>query len=289
MSVVRTLRVRVDWVQFPAARPRFMEKNQIIINNQLISYLSVKTAGEKCLLFLHGWRSSKEVWGEVVNKLISEQANKQVSIYAIDLPGFGASPLSNFKQRGRGLSVSDYAEVVKGFIEKLELKNIIIVGHSFGGRVGIKLASLYPDIVYKLVLVDSAGFAMNENKKSVLGFVAKIVRPIFKPAFMQGLRKKIYQTIGAEDYLATPELRLTFVNITSEDLAEDIKNIVCPTLIVWGENDEATPVSFGERMKLEIKNSELKILPNAGHYSFLDRPEEFGSILINFLNNVLFL
>jgi len=89
--------------------------------------------------------------------------------------------------------------------------------------------------------VDSAGFAMNAPKKKLMAMAAKAVRPIFKPQIMQGLRKKIYKNIGAEDYLATPELQKTFVNITSEDLSADLKNIKVPTLIINGENDKDTP------------------------------------------------
>jgi pimeloyl-ACP methyl ester carboxylesterase len=174
--------------------------------------------------------------------------------------------------------------VVAGFIKKLELKNVTIVGRSFGGRVGIKLASAHPELVSKLVLVDSAGFAMEASKKNFYRAVAKIVRPIFKPQAMQGLRKKIYQKIGAEDYLATPELQKTFVNVTSEDLSEDMKKIKVPTLLVYGQNDKDTPPEFGELMKFLIQNSKFKILAGAGHFSFLDRPGEFVEAIKKFIS-----
>jgi pimeloyl-ACP methyl ester carboxylesterase len=259
-----------------------MEAHQIIINNQLISYVGTQSTGEKCLLFLHGWGSNKEVWGQV-SKLISQSVNQQYTIYALDLPGFGQSPLSLKQQLQAGLSVGDYAEIVKGFIEKLALKNIIIVGHSFGGRVGIKLASQYPDIISQLVLVDSAGFVTPASKKNLMGVVAKIIKPIFKPRFMQGLRKKIYKGLGAEDYLTFPELKATFLKVVNEDLSKDMKGIKIPTLIITGENDKDTPIAFGKRMNFLIPNSQLLILKNAGHYSFLDQPEEFVKILAKFI------
>jgi pimeloyl-ACP methyl ester carboxylesterase len=301
MSVVRTLRVRVDWVQFPAARPELnfktmMHNNQVVIKNQIISYFSNQTAGEKCLLFLHGWRSQKEVWANVANKLISQQVNKQVSesanqpisIYAIDLPGFGGSSLHKIEG---GMSVSDYALVIKEFIEKLNLKNIILVGHSFGGRVGIKLVASTPSlskegaggVIEKLILVDSAGFAMNSMKKNVFRFIAKIVSPFFKPKFMQSLRAKIYKKIDAEDYLATPELQKTFLNVVNEDLTEDVKKINIPTLILTGENDTDTPVVMGKKMHTLIPDSSFRILPNSGHFSFVDQPEQFVEIVKKFI------
>ncbi len=287
----------------------FMEKNQIIINNQLISYVGTQSTGDKCLLFLHGWGSSKEVWGEV-SKLISQSVNQQYTIYALDLPGFGDSPLpirlslragSNPPHKGEeikyGMSVGDYAEIVKAFIEKLALKNVIIVGHSFGGRVGIKLCAMsnlpnpFPPlkirggqgVILKLVLVDSAGFVTSAWKKNLMGVVAKIIKPIFKPGFMQGLRKKIYHSLGAEDYLALPALKETFLKVVNEDLSKDMKDITIPTLIITGEDDKDTPIAFGKRMNFLIPNSQLLILKNAGHYSFLDQPEEFVKILAKFI------
>ncbi len=259
-----------------------MEAHQIIINNQLICYVGTQSTGEKCLLFLHGWGSNKEVWKGVMERF-NDLKIERWGIYALDLPGFGNSPLPPLKQSGGGLAVADYAEVVKGFIEKLALKNVIIVGHSFGGRVGIKLASQYPDIISQLVLVDSAGFVTPAIKKNLMGVVAKIIKPIFKPRFMQGLRKKIYNGLGAEDYLTFPELRATFLKVVNEDLSKDMKGIKTPTLIITGENDTDTPVEFGQRMNSLILNSQFLILKNAGHYSFLDQPEEFIKIFTRFV------
>ena len=246
---------------------------QIVINGQLISYLSKsKQPSNGCLIFLHGWRSNKEIWNNLISKLPEQ------NIYAIDLPGFGKSQIPKAP-----MSVGDYAEVVNEFIKKLDLKNVTIVGHSFGGRVGIKLASKFPLAISKLVLVDSAGFAMDSTKKSAMGFAAKIAKPFFKPKFMQGLRKKVYQTIGAEDYVATPELQKTFVNITSEDLTNDMKKIVCPTLIITGQNDTDTPIEFGKKMQSLIPNSKFFILQKAGHFSFLDNQQEFLKEVTSFI------
>lgn len=251
----------------------------IIINNCLVSYNisgQNSAAGSQCLLFLHGWRSNKEVWGSVVHQVVKSSSYQ---VYTLDLPGFGASQIPK-----QVWGVGDYAEIVKGFIEKLDLKNITIVGHSFGGRVGIKLAAKYPVLISKLVLVDSAGFAMDSSRKNLIGTAAKIVKPFFKLKFMQGLRAKIYKTIGAEDYLATPELQQTFVKVTQEDLSEDMKKIICPTLIITGENDMDTPVEFGQRMNFLILNSKFSILKNAGHFSFIDKPQEFASQLFDFIS-----
>ncbi|MEK7161620.1 MAG: alpha/beta hydrolase [Patescibacteria group bacterium] len=247
--------------------------NQIVVTDNLISY-NQSGAGDSAVIFLHGWRSQKEVWSGVVSRINDER----LRIYSLDLPGFGGSSVPK-----EAWTVGGYAEIVKGFIEKLELKNVVIVGHSFGGRVGIKLAAKYPSVISKLVLVDAAGFVNQTAKKSAISIMAKIAKPFFKPKFMQGLKQRIYKTIGAEDYLATPELQKTFVNVVNEDLTEDLKKINCPTLIIFGENDNETPVEFGEKMHSLISNSRFEILPDAGHFSFLDKPEEFAKVLIDFI------
>jgi len=249
---------------------------QIIVNNSLVNYGVFDEANNKsgCLLFLHGWRSNKEVWGHVIAKLSGHQ------VFTIDLPGFGKSPAPK-----AAWTVGDYAETVAEFIKKLNLQNVIIVGHSFGGRVGIKVASRHPDIIGKLVLVDSAGFVTEQTKKRAMELGAKLVKPFFLPKFMQGTRRKIYKIIGADDYVATPWLTETFIKIKDEDLTEDMKKINCPTFIVFGENDAETPASFGEKMHALIAKSQLLIIKNAGHFSFLDRQDEFVKVLTEFLSH----
>ncbi len=253
---------------------------QIVIQGQLISYFQ---SGEKnadtTLLFLHGWRSQKEVWHQVI-KDITNKNDLNVNALALDLPGFGQSPITNLSWK-----VGDFANLVAEFINKLNLKNVCLVGHSFGGRVAIKLASTRIDIIKKVVLVDSAGFPMNQKKKKTFALVAKLVKPVFRPKFMQSVRKQIYKVIGAEDYVATPKLQEIFLNTINEDLTENMKRILQPSLVVFGEKDTETPVEYGEKMHELILNSKFKILKDAGHFSFLDKPQEFVEIIINFIRS----
>ena len=252
-------------------------KDQVVLGGQLISYSKFGQAGAgRQMVFLHGWRSSKEVWQSMIKDLGLKL--KDWEFFALDLPGFGQSPAPK-----SAWNVNDYANLVGEFIQKLNLNNVTLVGHSFGGRAAIRLSALRPNLVKKLVLLDAAGFAMEKNKKAAIKIAAKIVKPIFKPKFMQGLRKKIYQKIGAEDYLATPELQKTFINVVEEDLTESLKRILQPTLIVFGENDADTPVATAEKMKGLVANSRLMVLKDAGHFSFLDQPAELIKVLSDFV------
>jgi pimeloyl-ACP methyl ester carboxylesterase len=247
-------------------------KEQLNLDGTLVSYYRFGE-GKTNLVFLHGWRSNGLVWKNITDNMDL----RKYSIYLLDLPGFGDSP--NPKKT---FTILDYSNTVFKFIQKLELKSITIVGHSFGGRVTIKLSALHPELIEKIILVDSAGVRLTGSNK--YKSVAKIAKPFFKPKFMQGIRKKIYQTIGAEDYVETPELKETFVNIISEDLTRFMPRIIQPTLIIWGAEDTETPLLYAEIMNQAIKGSRLEIFESAGHFSFLDQPELFARELNSFLN-----
>ncbi len=246
-------------------------QKQVSIDGTLVNYYSgVDDIGKakKIFIFLHGWRSDGTIWFDVAEKMVD------IIPYCVDLPGFGKSPAPN-----KAFSLEDYAHLVRRFIEKLELKNVALVGHSFGGRVAIKLVSTNPGLVEKLVLVDSAGFVAPSVKKTVLKAIAKSVKPFFKPVFMQPLRRKIYSTMGAEDYITTPELKQTFIKVVNEDLSDAMRSIVTPTILVWGEKDKETPLGVGQKMHALIPKSSLKVIKGAGHFSFLDQPLLFIKFL----------
>jgi len=247
-------------------------KSNIIIQHNLIRYEHFPANGSKNILFLHGWRSEGAVWHDIAMQVQKEKCN----VFTLDLPGFGGSSVP-----GNVFTITDYATIVSDFIEKMKIIKVILVGHSFGGRVALRVTSTNSSCIEKLVLVDSAGFVNTEKQQ--LKWLSKIVKPLFAPSFMQGIRKKIYTMLGAEDYLATPELQKTFVNIVGEDLSGDLPRIHVPTLLLWGAQDTSTPVSYGEKMNHMIADSHLVVLPDAGHFSFVDKPKEFLAALMNFI------
>lgn len=246
-----------------------------MLNNNLVSYSEINREAEKsAIIFLHGWRSNKEVWQGIANQL--RDINRP--IYMLDLPGFGNSPAPK-----NHFTIFDYASLIREFIRKQNLGRVVLVGHSFGGRVGIRLGAVAPEVLEKLVLVDSAGFRMPQTKKKLFKTAAKLVKPFFKFTVFQGLRRKIYQSLGAEDYIATPQMQQTFVKVIDEDLSGDMQKITSPTFIIFGEKDTDTPPEFGRRMQRLITGSRLEILNSAGHYSFLDQPEKFCQLIRQFL------
>lgn len=162
-------------------------------------------------------------------------------------------------------------------------EKIVLVGHSFGGRITIKLAAQNPTYLEKIVLVDSAGIEQKTITVRLKAVIAHLLRPLFKPVYMQRWRKKIYALIGSGEYLAIPQLAKTFSQIVAEDLSSVLTKIKLPALIIQGENDTVTPLTQAKFIHQGIENSSLKIVKDASHFSFLDQPDQFIKLLKLFI------
>ena len=254
-----------------------MQAKQIVLKNLLVNYYSNNKASDMSLnlIFLHGWQSDGTVWFSIIN---APNLN-DFSIFCIDLPGFGKSqtPEALF-------GIGDYSAVIEEFIKKNNLRRVYLVGHSFGGRIAIKLAAGRPDLIDGLILVDSAGIKVKTLTISIKNALAKIGKIVFSAPLIKKARPIFYKLIASEDYLAaSPELRSILVRVVNEDLTPLFGNIKSKTLIFWGERDKETPLASAYKMKESIKNARLEILKNAGHFSFLDNSGEFVRILKQFL------
>ena len=246
----------------------------VIARDALVAYYHWaprKESTHPAVVLLHGWRSGALVWADCAAGL----AEHGYPVYAVDFPGFGESetPSTPF-------TLDDYVGVLSVFLDKQKLQHVFLVGHSFGGRVAIKYAASQPRMLAKLVLVSSAGVKPPERK--LIKNIAAVARPFFRFQFMQIPRRKLYELIGAGDYLATPRLQQTFVNIISEDLTPYLSRVVCPTLIIWGDKDKETPPEMGAFMQKELPHARLVMFENAGHFSFLDEPERFLKSCLEF-------
>jgi pimeloyl-ACP methyl ester carboxylesterase len=248
----------------------------IDLNGTRVYFESVG-AGRPVLL-LHGWGARAAAMFPILERLQADHA-----VYAIDFPGFGQSPPPT-----SAWSVGDYAALVARFLESQSVERVTIVGHSFGGRVAIKLAAEQPDLVERLVLVDSAGIRPTTTAKQTLSrSVAKAGRAFLKALPSDSLRSRVEDAararLGSEDYQAAGPLRETFVKVVNEDLRPLLPLIKAPTLLVWGDRDESTPIEDGRVMEKEIPDAGLVVLEGAGHFSYLDRPNDFARIVRVFL------
>lgn len=235
------------------------------------------------IVLLHGWGSNISLFESMTENVLC----KKYKTLAFDMPGFGLSD-----EPKEAWNVDAYADFVLEFLKDYNDKKIIFLGHSFGGRVIIKLASRknLPFEIDKVILVDSAGVLPKKTTKQK--FKIKMYKagkkilsvPVIKNIFpnaVENMRKKS----GSADYnAASPIMRKALVMAVNEDLTHLFSNITCPVLLAWGKNDTATPVSDALIMKNAMPKSELKIFENSGHYAFLDEMFDFNKTLAIFLN-----
>lgn len=217
------------------------------------------------ILLLHGWGVNSDIFDGVFGFFESLGLN----VISLDFPGFGKSG-----EPSEGWGIYDYAETINKFITELSLDKVILLGHSFGGRVALILASEY-SYAEKLILVSAAGL------KPKISLAKKFAVIKYKIAKRRG---KDVSNFGSEDYKAlSGEMKNVFVRVINEHLDSKLSDINCPTLIVWGENDLQTPLYMAKKLHKNIKGSELKILSGCNHFSFLERPQQFNIIIDNFI------
>lgn len=242
-------------------------------------YYEVDGKGSPVVL-LHGWGGQAASFKPVFNYLA-----RNYRVYALDLPGFGYSDIPSVPW-----GTNDYALFISNFFVKKRIANTNIIAHSFGGRIAIVLAANFPEKVNKLVLVDSAGIKSKRTVKYHLRVsIAKIGRFLFSPRFFgiygEKARDTIYSLVASKDYQDAGEMRGTLVKVVNEDLKYLLSKIKSPTLLVWGEQDTATPISHAKIMEKEIEYSGLVILQNAGHFSYLDQFPQFCRIVSRFFGD----
>lgn len=233
----------------------------------------------KNVLVLHGWGANIDTILPIVNIL-----KEDFKVFAIDLPGFGKSQIPK-----EVFDSKDYARIVKGFIDKMKIDKVTLIGHSFGGKISILLGAYYPELIEKIVLIDSAGLIPKRTLKYYLKVYSfKVLRSIYKSIFFwqdnKNKMERFYKRFGSTDYKnADGIMRRILVKVVNENLRPMLKNIQCPTLLIWGDEDKDTPLYMGKIMENEIDDSGLVVLKGAGHYSYLDDFNEFAIVLRVFL------
>ncbi len=248
----------------------------IKINGININYIDEGIDNENIVLMIHGWASNASLFRSQIDLL-----KTKYRVIAINLPGHSFS-----EEPTEPLSVDGFAEYVLAFLKELNIDKVTLVGHSVGGRIIIKLMSYknLPIDVEKIVLIDSAGIKPKaQGKKTFKGQVYKVLRVILgnnlvKKVCPQGLNW-LKTKFGSEDYRnATPMMRDTLVKVVNEDLTDLLECNTKDTLLIWGRNDTATPVSDGELMETKMKKSALVVIDNAGHFPFLEQQFIFNKI-----------
>lgn len=248
---------------------------QVVIDNCIVSYKQFGE-GPKSMVLIHGWGDNKESF----NKLI-ECFSEGYNIVCVDLPGFGDSQSSEGPW-----TLDNFSEFLKKFLEKINVTPYALIGHSNGGAIVIKsVASNYinPE---KIVLIASSGIRQPKSFKNrslkVISNPAKLLLKVMSQKNQHKIKTIFYKKIGS-DYLLAEHMKETFKNIVSTDVRQDAKKLSQPTILVYGDQDNSTPVAYGQKLHQCIKKSELRVIEGSGHFVHQQQPEKVASIIEDFI------
>lgn len=231
------------------------------------------------VLLLHGWGLQLENMQSVADRL----APLGYTVHAIDLPGFGRSTLP-----AEVWGVPEYARLVAAYIEQAGLKPVSVIGHSFGGRISIVLGADYGDLVDKIVLTNSAGVLTPPTTRQRVRQTA--FRAVGAALTLPGLRtyeerfrRWARNRYGSADLKAAGPLEPIFRKVIQQDLVPYAKRIRASTLLIWGDQDQETPLWQGQALEKAIPDAGLVVLQGAGHFAYQERLTDFVRIVDTFL------
>ena len=245
-------------------------------------------------VILQGWGTSLDMYDSVAAAI-----NDVYRVVQLDLPGFGDSD-----EPPEAWNVDAYADFLCVFMEKLGVRNAVLIGHSYGGRMIIKLAARaaesgtenvsanthIPFEIEKIILIDSAGVMPErswQQKLKVMRFRA--LRNFLTSAPVHALFPEVIDywisKQGSEDYRnASPVMKKCLVMAVNEDLKHLFPDVKQETLLVWGDADVDTPISDAHIMEEMMPDAGLAVIEGAGHYSFLEQPVLFRTIIRTYLD-----
>lgn len=240
------------------------------INNVNINYIDYGNSDGDTIVLLHGWGQNIEMMRPVGDKL---KKNNRVVI--LDLPGFGSSSEPTYVW-----TLYDYVDMLKELFKELKIANPVLIGHSFGGKISLLYASKYK--VKKLVLFGSP-YKQEIKKDSTKTKILKSLKKVPGLNKLEGFAKK---HIGSTDYKnASETMRKVLVEHVNLDLTEEVKNIKCPTMIIWGTNDEAVDISSAYELEKLIDDAGVAVYDGCTHYAYLERLPQTVSIIKSFLES----
>ena len=223
----------------------------------------------KKIYILHGWAYSTDKWTPFLD-LLHKQGIEAV---VLKIPGLTA-PLEKV------WDMNDYVNWLHEIVKK-ESGKVTLLGHSNGGKIIIAYALQHPKKVNKLFLIDAAGIYHDELsirlKRFVFGKVAKLGKRVTQS---KQLKVLLYKFAREHDYeKADPIVRDTMRNLLKVDFRNVLHTLHLPTTIIWGGNDQITPLSDGEFFAKEVPNASLHIISGGRHSPMFTHPEEVSNIV----------
>ena len=246
-------------------------------------YYEMRGHGDSNVLLLHGWGCD-----HTLMEPVAEGLNNHFRVLIPDFPGHGKSP-----DPTEPWGVAEYTAITMKLMKALDFIPTAVIAHSFGCRVSAMLAAEHPELFSKIVWTGAAGIrppataekTARQKKYQSLKKYARIIQniPGMKP-LGDRIQENLIQKYGSKDYAAlTPEMRKTFVKIVNEDLTPLYPRIRQSTLLLWGDEDQDTPLWMGEKIKEMIPDAGLVILEGGDHFAYLKQIQRFNTIVNHFL------
>lgn len=208
---------------------------------------------------MHGWGCDKSIF--------SPFNFDGYTVTAVDFYGFGESLAPMYP-----IDLDYYIDGVLEIVRFYNMEDVIVIGHSFGGRVAVKLAM--SDRVSGLIICDGAGIKPHRGIKYYSRVIlAKLGKLLNKPLY-----------VGSSDYSKlSGAMKKTFINIVNEDLSPYTKRINKPCLIIWGEKDRETPIYMYKKLCKNIKGSRGVVFEGVGHFAIFEQPKRFLELVREFV------
>ena len=253
----------------------------IVVDGYNICYKTTGT-GDKTVVILQGWGTDLGVYDSVAGVI----DGSRYRVIQFDFPGFGGSD-----EPKEPWGVDGFADFFFRFMEVMQVKQATLIGHSYGGRVIIKLAAResIPFEITNIILIDSAGVLpvrTTAQKWKIRKY--KILKKFLNMKLIYAMFPEVIDDWrsrqGSADYRnATPMMRQCMVKAINEDLTELLPKIRQEVLLIWGDQDTATPIRDAHIMEEKIPNCGLAVIPGTGHFSFLEKPAQFRGIMEAYL------
>lgn len=237
----------------------------VVVDNLLINYQDTGRKDGKVILFIHGWASDSSYFNGLMRPL-----GDKYRCLAVDLPGFGRSQVPSTP-----LDIPDFSDFIAGFCAKLRIRPYAVIGHSNGGAIAMNAIADKKINPRKLVLLASSGIRTGQRfKKTIYKALAKPAKAglVLLPSRRRNIiKKKLYGKIGS-DYMVSEDMKETFKNVVTYDVAADAAKLKIDTLLLYGSNDTSTPPEMGQKLQKLIKGSKMKTIEEAGHFLYQDSP-----------------
>lgn len=216
------------------------------------------------LVMLHGWNRSLYDLKPLADLLASH-----CTVHLIDLPGFGKTP----PPPEEGWSTEQYADLVKEYIEMIGADEVMLLGHSFGGRISLRIASGDSRRVSRLILIGAHGIKPIRSLRSkfrvwLISKAGKLLKSFDALVGTDFYNLKFAKRFGSADYRNAGKLKNTFIKTIIEDQSPNLGKIKARTLLLWGSADDQTPVSLARRFNELIGDSKLIVLDGKDHFPF---------------------